>query len=112
MKFLQLWDIIIKVLLPYMYWTLRPHVSDLHSCLLCEMGLNIIPILTLSKFWPVKRSELAFERYQASLNLGFWGQILLMHYLYFWSLVSLWMYGLAIDQASSKKCFRIYKNFE
>ena len=50
MKFLQLWDIIIKVLLPYMYWTLRPHVSDLHSCLLCEMGLNIIPILTLSKF--------------------------------------------------------------
>ena len=45
---------------------LCPHVFDLHSRLLYEMGLNIIPILTLSKFLPVSRSEREFERYRAS----------------------------------------------
>ena len=88
------------------------HACDLHSCLLHEIGLNILPILTLGIFRPVSGSEHALERYWAAWNLGFWGQILHMHYVYFWSSVSLWKYGLAIGQPSSKKCCRIYNNFE
>jgi hypothetical protein len=66
MEFLQLWDIVFKYCFHICIGVLCTHVSDLHSCLLCEMGLNILPILTLSTFRTVNRSERAFERYRAS----------------------------------------------